>query len=120
MTDSEELQSTGATANKRKRRGGNIQFAEVIFSSDKTKKIVSISDIQYDSHSKKSIKPLHVHDFDKKHKYLIKWYHCDKNGDVCKKKHNHPFDVYGGYIYHLGGKLLYSIIYQPGGNALTT
>ena len=94
---------------ERRRCSSAINLAEVIFSSDKIREIVPVNRVEYDRNSAESINPCNREDFEKNHKYIVTLFTCVKEGNKCKKAHDHPCKMTGAYIYHLGGE--YILIY---------
>ena len=54
----------------------------------------------------------HCNDFKKSHKYFVKWYFCGVMGEYCTKTHEHPSCAYSAYIFYLGGKYMYILMYN--------
>lgn len=80
-----------------------VKFAEVVYLTDKVRKIVPIAFIRYHKKDICAINPKDEKDFESDHTYHVRWYHCGVNGSKCEKSHTHDYNTYKAKIFHFGG-----------------
>lgn len=83
----------------------SVNFARVIFSKDKVKKIVPIEFIKASKKKNSFYDPQHILDYDEKKMYYVKWFSCGNQGSTCQLNHSHPYEYYAAFIDCLSGKL---------------
>ena len=85
-----------------------MQFACVVFRDELSlnrKRVKRIQEIKFNKNDAICIDPESSQDFNKNHKYFVKWYGCNKDGEACQDIDcEHPYQYCSAYIHFLAGK----------------
>ncbi|KAJ8686708.1 hypothetical protein QAD02_022502 [Eretmocerus hayati] len=78
-------------------------FVQCVFEHDNQISIVPASYVRYDKKSKTHIQAKHMFDFDRDHRYQVKWYNCNRLGRKCDDEScRHEFSEWPAKLKVLG------------------